>query len=590
MTIDGIKDSDTPLDIGRYIWEQKYRSKNKSRALDADFQATWRRVAHALASAEKSDSAAWEKIFLEALEDFRFLPGGRILAGAGTDKEVTLYNCFVMGRVDDSLNGIFEALKEGALTMQYGGGVGYDFSTLRPHGVAATRSGNIASGPVSFMHMWDSMCATMTSAGNRRGAMMACLRCDHPDIEAFIDAKRTPGALEHFNLSVLVTDEFMRAVQQNLDWNLVFPCVDEKPGETPVVHRQLPARNLWDRIMSAAYDTAEPGVLFIDQINRQNNLGYCEQIRATNPCGEIPLPYYGACNLGSINLARLVRDSFTSVATFDFEQLVNTVKTAVRMLDNVIDISLFPLTEQERVATSTRRLGLGITGLADAFLMLGHRYGDPDSLLVADKIMQLLCYTAYETSVELAREKGPFPDFDRDKYLAMPFIRNLPDQIREGISRHGIRNSHLTAIAPAGTISLLAGNVSSGLEPVFDFRYQRNVVSDEDRMDTLSLEDYAYQQWRKQHEKESLPDYFVTATEISPLTHLEVQSVLQNYVDNAISKTINVPENISFSEFKDIYTAAYSKGLKGCAAFRPNSIRGEILVPGRCCPAAREPE
>jgi len=585
-----VNDSVPKFDIGRFIWERKYRYRKESQIIDVDLSATWRRVAHALAAAEPSDPAVWEQMFFNALEDFRFLPGGRILAGAGTDKEVTLYNCFVMGRIDDSLDGIFDALKEGALTMQYGGGVGYDFSSLRPRGAVARRSGNVASGPVSFMHTWNSMCATMTSAGNRRGAMMACLRCDHPDIEAFVDAKRTGGVLEHFNLSVLVSDAFMQAVDQDLQWSLVFPGGDGEPGEQPAVFRELPARELWDKIMKAAFDTAEPGVLFIDQINRQNNLGYCEQIHATNPCGEIPLPYYGACNLGSVNLARLVHNPFTENATFDSEQLKVIVNTAVRMLDNVIDVSQFPLPAQQQVATNSRRIGLGITGLADAFLMLGHRYGDADSIVLADHIMRTLCHTAYQTSVNLAKEKGSFPLLDREAYLASPFIRELPEPILEGIAQHGIRNSHLVAIAPAGTISLLAGNVSSGLEPVFDYAYQRNLVMGDTGPGTVDLEDYAYHLWRQQHDNIDLPDYFATATEISPQTHLNVQSVLQSYVDNAISKTINVPEDISFGEFKSLYTTAYTKGLKGCAAFRPNPVRGEILVSGRCCAAAREPE
>ena len=585
-----MNDSALAFDISGFIWNQKYRYRKKSQIIDVDISATWRRVAHALAAAEPADPAVWEQMFYNALEDFRFLPGGRILAGAGTDKEVTLYNCFVMGRIEDSLDGIFDSLKEGALTMQYGGGVGYDFSTLRPHGASAQRSGNVASGPVSFMHTWNSMCATMTSAGNRRGAMMACLRCDHPDIETFVDAKRTAGVLEHFNLSVLVTDAFMQAVEQDQQWSLVFPCVDGDTTEEPRVYRQVPARELWDRIVKAAYDTAEPGVLFIDHINRQNNLGYCEQIHATNPCGEIPLPYYGACNLGSVNLTQLVKNPFKDNAELDFEQLKVIVNTAVRMLDNVIDVSRFPLPAQQQVATSTRRIGLGITGLADAFLMLGHRYGDADSIVLADHIMRTLCHTAYQTSIDLAKEKGAFPLFNKDAYLSSPFICALPDEIREGIARHGIRNSHLTAIAPAGTISLLAGNVSSGLEPVFDYHYQRNLVMGDANPGTIELEDYAYHRWRRQHDNDCLPDHFATATEISPQTHLEVQSVLQNYVDNAISKTINVPEAITFGEFKSLYTTAYNKGLKGCAAFRPNPVRGEILVSGRCCPAAREPE
>jgi len=578
---------DSPADISRLIWEQKYRYHKPGQPGDRGITDTWRRVARALASVEPKDQHVWEEMFYNALEDFRFLPGGRIIAGAGTDKNVTLYNCFVMGRIDDSLDGIFEALKEGAVTMQMGGGVGYDFSTLRPRGTPARRSGNIASGPVSFMHTWDSMCATITSAGNRRGAMMACLRCDHPDIEEFIDAKRSPGVLEHFNLSVLITDDFMQAVEQDRNWALQY--TDTETQKT-TIDRELPARELWQRILRAAYDTAEPGVLFIDQINRLNNLGYCEQIHATNPCGEIPLPHYGACNLGSVNLTDLVDSPFTDDATFDFEQLKVIVNTAVRMLDNVIDLSAFPLPAQQQVARDNRRIGLGITGLADVFLMMGHRYGDADSLALADRIMQTVCHTAYRTSIDLAREKGPFPQFEQAKYLASPFVGKLPQDIRRGIELHGIRNSHLVAIAPAGTISLLAGNVSSGLEPVFDFEYLRHLVVGAGEQCTLPLQDYAYQLWRTEHEKDALPDHFITAREISPLTHLEVQSVLQNHVDNAISKTINAPADFPFEEFSSLYRTAWQKGLKGCAAFRPNPVRGEVLVSARCCSTEREPD
>jgi len=507
-------------DISRFIWEQKYRYKKDGVPVDRDITDTWTRVARAIASVEQTDQEVWEQLFYNALEGYRFLPGGRILAGAGTDYDVTLYNCFVMGRIDDSLDGIFTALKEGALTMQQGGGVGYDFSTIRPRGALAKRSGNIASGPVSFMHTWNSMCATITSAGNRRGAMMACLRCDHPDIEEFVDAKRKAGALERFNLSVLVTDAFMQAVQDNQTWSLVFQ--DNPYGKyiEPRIYKQLPARELWDRILQAAYDTAEPGVLFIDQINRQNNLAWCEQIHATNPCGEIPLPYYGACNLGSVNLTQLVHHPFTSQARFDFEELKVIVNTAVRMLDNVIDLSRFPVPAQKQVAQETRRIGLGITGLADIFMMMGYRYGDKQSVEFADEIMKTLCHTAYRTSIDLAKEKGSFPILDKSAYLATPFAKRLPEDIRQGIADHGIRNSHLVAIAPAGTISLLAGNVSSGLEPVFDYCYQRQLIASNDMPQPINLEDYAYHIWQRGHDKNDLPGYFVTAREISPQTIL----------------------------------------------------------------------
>lgn len=574
-------DNDTP-NIGHLVWEQKYRYTET----DHNIADTWRRVAHALAGAEMSDQQVWEAMFYNALEDFRFLPGGRILAGAGTGRDVTLYNCFVMGRIEDSLDGIFTALKEGALTMQMGGGVGYDFSTLRPKGTPAQRSGNIASGPVSFMHTWDSMCATITSAGNRRGAMMACLRCDHPDLLEFIEAKRVAGALQHFNLSVLITDAFMQAVEQDHLWSLTFP--DNDTGE-PRVHRELPARVVWDRIVKSAYDSAEPGVLFIDRINQQNNLGYCETIHSTNPCGEIPLPYYGACNLGSVNLVNLVHQPFTEDATFDIEQLKVIVNTAVRMLDNVIDISCFPLSVQQRVARASRRIGLGITGLADVFLMMGMRYGDHQSLELVDQVMQTVCHTAYRTSIDLAREKDSFPLLNKEAYLAAPFVRDLPEDIRQDIARHGIRNSHLIAIAPAGTISLLAGNVSSGLEPVFDLGYQRHMVVD-DGYRTVTVQDFAYRLWRSKQDNTDLPDHFVTARDVSPHTHLEVQSVLQKHVDNAISKTINVPPDLPFEEFCSLYHAAYRIGLKGCTAFRPNPVRGEVLVARPCCTPGHEPD
>jgi len=582
-------------DISHFIWETKYRYYREGQAVDRDLKDSWYRIAAALASAESSDQTVWAEMFFNSLEDFRFLPGGRIQAGAGTEQHVTLYNCFVMGRINDSMEGIFNALKEGALTMQQGGGVGYDFSSLRPRGESAKRVGNVASGPVSFMHLWDSMCATITSAGNRRGAMMACLRCDHPDIEEFVDAKREAGALTHFNLSVLVSDAFMQAVDNDEQWSLTFPS--SEGTDTSKVYKTLPARQLWNRIMRAAYDSAEPGVLFIDQINRLNNLGYCETISATNPCGEIPLPPYGACNLGSINLTRFVDHAFTDGAQFNFQQFKTIVNTAVRMLDNVIDVSRFPLPQQQHVAQQSRRIGLGVTGLADALAMLGHRYGGERSVLLAQKIMRELCFTAYLTSVELAKEKQPFPLFDADAYLQAPFIQVLPENIRSGIREHGIRNSHLIAIAPAGTISLLAGNVSSGLEPIFDFHYQRKIISPDGKAETVELEDYAYSAWKQRFPGTDLPDSFVKARQLTPSQHLDMQAAVQTFVDNAISKTINVPADITFEEFSSIYEQAFARGLKGCAAFRPNPVRGAVLAtdkvtdPGnRCCAIDREPD
>ncbi len=579
---------DSPLDtsIARHIWQTRYRDDNK-----ASVEETWRRVAHALAGCESVDPVAWEERFLGILEGFQFLPGGRIQAGAGTARTVTLFNCFVMGSIEDSIPGIFRALEEAAVTMQQGGGIGCDFSTIRPRGAPASSTGRVASGPISFMHMWDRMCTTMQSTGARRGAMMATLRCDHPDIVEFITSKRGPGDLHNFNLSVQVTDAFMHAVQRDEDWPLIFPASRlagngetiqrEWPGETSAVScrimRHMPARDLWDGILRNCYDCGEPGVLFIDRINRLNNLWYCERITATNPCGEAPLPPYGACNLGAINLTRLILDPFTPQARLDHERLLSIVSAAVRMLDNVIDISRFPLPRQSDTVRRTRRVGLGITGLADALIMLGLRYGDDASLLFASDMMRRICHAAYRQSIALAREKGSFPDFDPVRYLEAPFIRALPDDIRDGIARHGIRNSHLLAIAPAGSISLLAGNVSSGIEPVFAADYQRTVLDVDGTPLLFTITDYAVRRWREQRGRtDGVPDHLVTAAELPIESHLAMQAVLQTWVDNAISKTINVPADTSFRQFASLYRLAYDKGVKGCTAFRPTARRAVL--------------
>lgn len=585
---------DTPADltdISRHIWDSKYRFRREDGAGDGCIEDTWHRVARALAGVEPHDREAWESRFYTALEDFKFLPGGRILAGAGTGHRVTLFNCFVMGRIEDSMDGIFDALKEGAITMQQGGGVGYDFSTLRPSGAPALSVGVTASGPVSFMHIWDAMCATILSTGARRGAMMATLRCDHPDILDFVHAKRDPAKLRHFNLSVLVTDAFMQAVKEDGEWPLVFPPAGE-PGS--VVYRTLRARDLWQEIMQATYDYAEPGVLFIDHINAQNNLRYAENLAATNPCGEIPLPHYGACNLGSINLTRFVRNPFAPSAEFDFAALGNTVPVAVRMMDNVCDASRFPLEKQATAVHATRRLGLGLTGLGDALIMLGIRYDTDAALHTASGIMQRICETAYRASIELAGEKGAFPILDRNRHVKGAFIRHLPEDIHNGILKNGIRNSHLTAIAPTGTISLLAGNVSSGLEPVFQYDYRRRIIEADGTPREYPVTDFAHARFRKLHGQDALlPDAFVTAGEISPFHHLDMQAALQPWVDNAISKTINVPAEYSFDDFQSLYEYAFDKGLKGCTTFRPNPVTGEVLVKpeetaSMCCSVERE--
>jgi len=587
---------ETPAqDISRQIWETRYRSGGTGDTAERSVEDTWRRIAGAVAAAESVDRAGWEKRFYAALEGFRFLPGGRIQAGAGTRRRLTLFNCFVMGRIEDSLDGIFEALKEGAITMQEGGGVGYDFSTLRPRGSLARSSGAIASGPVSFMHIWDSMCATLLSTGNRRGAMIGTLRCDHPDIEEFVDAKRDERALRRFNLSVLATDDFMRAVAAGTDWPLVFPVEPREKASAEIVervwpgtaapqpcrvHRRIDARALWERIMRAAYDCAEPGVLFIDRVNRANNLYYCEQIGATNPCGEIPLPAYGACDLGSINLTQFVREPFSPSASLDLEGIASAAQVAVRMLDNVYEISHFPLAQQAAVARASRRIGLGITGFADALIMLGATYGSERSFVLGAEVMRTVCHAAYRASIELAREKGAFPEFASAKYVDGEFIRALPGDIVAAMRRYGIRNSHLTAIAPTGTISLLAGNVSSGLEPVYAFSMQRRIRQADGGEETVQIEDYARRLYRERFGAgAALPAAFVAAPQIAPEAQLELQSTLQQHVDNAISKTVSVPADFGFAAFRDLYQRAYALGLKGCTAFRPNPVTGEVLTP-----------
>jgi ribonucleoside-diphosphate reductase alpha chain len=929
--------------ISQQIWDMKYRLKGPDQApLDRTLGDSWRRVAEALAEPEQ-DLAGWADRFYAAMEDFRFLPAGRILAGAGSGRHVTLFNCFVMGTIPDDMSGIFEHLREAALTMQQGGGIGYDFSTLRPKGAPVKGVGADASGPLSFMDVWDAMCRTIMSAGHRRGAMMATMRCDHPDIESFIEAKREPGRLRMFNLSVLVTDAFMNAVKEDASWELKFN------GTT---YRVVSARELWDRIMRATYAYAEPGVIFIDRINRRNNLHYCETITATNPCitadswvqttdgprqvadlrghsfeavvngrahwsgregffstgkksvlrivtkdgfvlratadhpvqtvarksrwtiesawtnagdlrpgdlvrlhdhghlewegrygedegyliglligdgtlkadkavlsvwpgemvangsgerpgvagvmdravaaarklphradligwiavagrgerrlstaaltrvasefglspghktvtpaieqasssfycgflsglfdadgsvqgsqakgisirlaqsdlallqavqrmllrlgivgriyaerrpagprllpdgkgghkeyecaadheliisgmnvarfaarigfsdtakqqrlsaalagyrrqlnrerfavevaeiladgeeevfdvqipgvnafdanglyvhncGEQPLPPYGACLLGSVNLARLVRDPFTETAALDEAVLDDLVRTSVRMMDNTIDVSRFPLPQQEHEAKAKRRIGLGVTGLADALILCRARYGSVEAVRLTERWMAVVRRAAYLASTEIAAEKGPFPLFDRDAFLAGETVGELDQDVREAIARHGIRNSLLTSIAPTGTISLLADNVSSGLEPVFSLKYTRNVLQSDGTRRQEEVSDYAYRLFRQIHgDAKPLPDYFVDAQVLTPFEHVTMQAAVQRYVDSSISKTINVPADLSFESFKDIYAQAYELGCKGCTTYRPNDITGAVL-------------
>jgi ribonucleoside-diphosphate reductase alpha chain len=453
--------------------------------------------------------------------------------------------------------------------MQQGGGIGHDFSTLRPKGALVASIGADASGPVSFMDVWDAMCRTIMSAGARRGAMMATLRCDHPDIEAFIDAKSDPARLRNFNLSVLVTDAFIRAVRNDEAWELSFG------GK---VYRTLSARALWERMMRATYEYAEPGVVFIDRINAANNLAYCEEISCTNPCGEQPLPPHGACLLGSINLARLIDRPFAADAALDMARLEELADTAVRFLDDTIDVSNYPLPAQKKEAKAKRRIGLGVTGLADALILCGARYGTPKAVALAESWMAAIKKAAYLASAELAREKGSFPLYDAEPFLAAPNLQRLPEDVRGAITRHGMRNGLVTSIAPTGTISLLAGNVSSGIEPVFDFHYERRVLERDGRARTETVEDYAHALFRQRFGAAApLTPAFVTAEELEPRAHLEMQAALQRHVDSSISKTINCPADISFESFKDVYLEAYALGLKGCTTYRPNAVTGAVL-------------
>jgi ribonucleoside-diphosphate reductase alpha chain len=495
--------------ISQEIWAMKYRYRNPEENIDeATIEDSWRRVALAVAAAEKpEDRAAWSAEFYHILKDYRFLPAGRILAGAGTNRQVTLFNCFVMGTIPDSLDGIFTQLKEAALTMQQGGGIGHDFSTIRPKGAAVKGIGADASGPISFMDVWDAMCKTIMSAGARRGAMMGVMRCDHPDIEAFIRVKQQSRRLRNFNLSVLVTDAFMAAIKAQADWPLVFE------GK---IYRIVKAAQLWDQIMRSTYDFAEPGVIFIDRINATNNLAYCETITATNPCGEQPLPPYGACLLGSLNLTCFIENPFERYARLDHAALGQTAATAVRFLDNVIDISNYPLEAQREEARSKRRIGLGVTGLADALAMCGLVYGTREAAETARDWMGNIAYGAYESSVALARERGPFPLFDAQQFIVNGCASQPSGELRKSIAKHGIRN------AP-------------------------------------------------------LPPAFVTWDQLNPSAHILMQAVMQTYVDSAISKTINIPADFPFEEFKTIYEDAYDIGLKGCTTFRPNQITGSVL-------------
>jgi ribonucleoside-diphosphate reductase alpha chain len=584
--------------ISKHVWQTKYQWSEDGRMQEPSVEATWDRVALAVSGAEPHHRDQWRERFRAILHDFRFLPGGRILAAAGTTRSSTLFNCFVMGPMEDSIQGIFNALRESMVTLQAGGGIGVDFSTLRPAGSRAVSSAGVASGPIPFMTIWEAANAVLESGNLRRGAMMATLRCDHPDIEAFVQAKSAAGVLPHFNLSVQITDDFMHAVEADEAWPLVFPlgahpipvggevCERVWSGGTAPqlcrVHRRIPARGLWERIVQAQHESAEPGVLFIDRINRANNLWYCERISATNPCGEVPLPAYGGCNLGSINLTRFVRQPFAAHPDVDFDGLRAVACVATRFLDNVHDISLFPLKAQEKAVHASRRIGLGVTGLADMFLMLGLRYGSPASLDLTREIMTTIRDCAYRTSIEIAQEKGPFPEFDKISYGASPFVLELSHELQDAIAQHGIRNSHLLTVAPTGSISLLANNVSSGIEPVFGFEATRCVRGADGQAVSFSVQDNAWRHYQASHGPGAKrPAHFVQAADVSPEDQLNVMAAAQSCVDNAISKTLRFAQSSSVDELGTVLLRAWELGLKGYAAYREGSTGGATVVVAR---------
>lgn len=542
------------LPIQELVWNEKYRLKRPDGTIvDNTIEDTFRRVANALSEPEKPERRGeWAEKFYGVMSSFEFLPAGRIIAGAGSGRDVTLMNCYVMGTIEDSLDGIMEALAESAATLKTGGGIGMDFSTLRPRGAPVAGVESTSSGAVSFMGMWDAMCGTIMSAGARRGAMMGILRCDHPDIEEFIAAKTTKGRLSNFNVSVAVTDAFMDAVKSRAAWPLVFG------GK---IYRTIDAAALWDRITELAYEHAEPGVVFIDRMNKRNPLRQYETFAATNPCGEQPLPPYGACCLGSINLTRLVRLSFDS-SEIDWDRLKTVVAIAVRMLDNAIDVSRYPLPWQADEALKKRRIGLGITGLADALIMLGIKYGSPRAVKATRSIMRELNNAAILASTNLGAEKGSFPLFHSEDYDGAP----------------ARRNSHVTSIAPTGTISLLGGNVSSGIEPVFAWSTRRKMLQVDGTHRTETVDDYANHVFAGNHQStKDRGEEWVTSADLTADDHLAMMAACQAEVDSAISKTINCPASTTLEQFRGIYTKAWDAGLKGCTLYREGASVGSVL-------------
>ena len=585
--------------ISQDVLAEKYLKGNEQTAADL-----YARVARALASVEKEDiRAEWEAKFLGNLHAGA-IGAGRIMSAAGTDIQATLINCFVQpvgdciqGFDDDGYPGIYEALRESAETMRRGGGVGYDFSRIRPNGAEVKGTHSIASGPCSYINVFDQSCATVESAGSRRGAQMGVLRIDHPDVLDFITAKRTPGRWNNFNVSVGVTDAFMQALADDADWELVHKA---RPGRKIMqagatqradgkwVYRRVPARQLWDTIMKSTYDFAEPGILFLDAIRRDNNLNYCEAIEATNPCGEQPLPPYGCCDLGPIILPRFVRHAFGQGGepAFDFAAFEEVVAIQVRALDNVLDVTFWPLDKQRAEAAAKRRIGVGFTGLGNTLAMLKLRYDRAEGRAMAARIAETMRNAAYRASVELAKEKGAFPEFDADRYLGKgskkgegTFATRLPDDIKADIRKYGIRNSHLLSIAPTGTVSLaFADNASNGIEPPFSWTYTRRKREADGSKSEYVVEDHAWRLYREQGgDVNSLPDYFVNALGMTALEHVAMMEAVQPFIDTSISKTVNVPADYPYEDFKDLYQQAWKARLKGLATYRPNNVLGAVL-------------